>query len=302
MPLCYEHLSQREREIIAINVRKGWSCHRIARELGRSPSTISRELQRNRRPNIYHAKAAHREALKRRLLPRRTRLLKCSNRRSRIERRLRGFWSPEQIVGRLNDVASKSTIYRMIHTDRPRWRAYLRGPVKPRRIYERIRGRKMIDQRPSIVEQKIRRGDWEADTIRGPIRSSACVMTLVDRRSKYLVARLLPDYSADSLNQAAMDALRDFEVQTITVDNGMEFAKFPVLEKELETEVYFAHEHCPWERGLNENTNGLLRQFFPKGTDFSTVSQSQLALAVALLNSRPRKTLEFQTPEEVMAA
>jgi len=302
MPLCYEHLSQREREIIAINVRKRWSCHRIARELGRSPSTISRELRRNRFPNIYHAKAAHREALKRRSLPRRTRLLKCPKRRSRIERRLRGFWSPEQIVGRLNDVASKSTVYRMIHTDRLRWRAYLRGPVKPRRIYERIRRRKMIDQRPAIVDEKIRLGDWEADTVRGPMNSSACVMTLVDRRSKYLIARLLPDYSADSLNRAAIEALRSFEVQTITVDNGMEFAKFPVLEKELETEVYFAHERCPWERGLNENTNGLLRQFFPKGTDFSTVSPSQLRRAVALLNSRPRKTLGFQTPEEVMAA
>ncbi len=302
MPLCYEHLSQREREIIAINVRKSWSCHRIARELGRSPSTISRELRRNRFPNIYHAKVAHREALKRRSLPRRTRLLKCPKRRSRIERRLRGFWSPEQIVGRLNDVASKNTIYRMIHADRPRWRAYLRGPQRPRRIYERIRRRKMIDLRPAIVDQKIRLGDWEADTVRGPMNSSACVMTLVDRRSKYLIARLLPDYSADSLNRAAIEALRSFEVQTITVDNGMEFAKFPVLEKELETEVYFAHERCPWERGLNENTNGLLRQFFPKGTDFSTVSPSQLRRAVALLNSRPRKTLGFQTPEEVMAA
>ena len=88
----------------------------------------------------------------------------------------------------------------------------------------------------------------------------------------------------------------------LTVDNGMEFAKFPVLERELEAEVYFAHKHCPWERGLNENTNGLLRQFFPKGTDFSTVSPSRLRRAVALLNSRPRKTLGYQTPEDVMEA
>ena len=138
---------------------------------------------------------------------RRTRLLRCSKRRSRIERRVRGFWSPEQIVGRLNDVASKSTIYRMIQTDRPRWWAYLRGPVKPHRIYERIRRRKMIDQRPTIVDQKLRLGDWEADTVCGPMNSSVCVMTLVDRRSKYLIARLLPDYSADSINRAAIEAL-----------------------------------------------------------------------------------------------
>ena len=302
MPLCYEHLSQREREIIAINVRNGSSGRQIARALGRAPSTISRELRRNRFPNIYRAQAAHREALKRRRLARRRRLLDCPKRRSNIERQLRGLWSPEQIAGRLSDAASKSTIYRMIHADRPRWRAYLRRPKKKKHLYQRIRNPKSIDQRPAIVDQKLRLGDWEADTVRGPMSSSICVMTLVDRRSKYLIARLLPDYSADSLNRAAMDALQNFATHTLTVDNGMEFAKFSVLEDELGAKVYFAHKHCPWERGLNENTNGLLRQFFPKGTDFSTVSPSQLRRAVARLNSRPRKTLGFQTPEEVMAA
>ncbi len=160
----------------------------------------------------------------------------------------------------------------------------------------------MIDQRPDIVNQKLRLGDWEADTVRGQMSSAACVMTLVDRCSGYLVARLLPDYSSDSLNAAAVDALRSFPAHTITVDNGMEFAKFPVLEKELKTKVYFAHEHSPWERGANENTNGLLRQFFPKGTNFSTISPLQLERAVALLNSRPRKRHGFKTPEEVMVA
>ena len=302
MPLRYEHLTQMEREIIAINVRNGVSCRQIAKRLGRAPSTISRELRRNRFAGIYHAQAAHREALKRRRLSRRVRLLDCPGRRSRVERALRDFWSPDQIAGRLSDVASKSTIYRMIHADWPRWRAYLRGPVKKASRYERIRNRKMIVQRPAVVELKLRLGDWEADTIRSPMSSSNCVLTLVDRRSKYLIARLLPDHSADSLNRAAIEALQGFEANTITTDNGMEFAKFSVLEQALSTEVYFAHEHCPWQRGLNENTNGLLRQFFPKGTDFSTVSPLQLERAVALLNSRPRKTLGYQTPEEVMAA
>jgi IS30 family transposase len=190
----------------------------------------------------------------------------------------------------------------MIREDRPRWRAYLRRPAKQKPHVERIRNRTMIDQRPIIVDQKLRFGDWEADTVRGPIRSSACVMTLVDRRSGYLIARLLPDRSADSLNKALIDALHGLPIHTITVDNGMEFAKFPVLEQELNTQVYFAHEHCPWERGLNENTNGLLRQFFPKGTDFSTISPLQLERAVSLLNSRPRKRYEFKTPEEVLVA
>jgi IS30 family transposase len=212
------------------------------------------------------------------------------------------FWSPEQIAGRFTDLPSKSTIYRMIRADGPTWIACLRGPVKIKAVYERIRNRKMIDLRPWMVDLKLRLGDWEADTIRGPMNSSACIMTLVDRRSGYLIARLLPDRSADSLNAAAIDSLQGWPVHTITVDNGMEFAKFPVLEQALDTQVYFAHEHCPWERGLNENTNGLLRQFFPKGTDFSTISPLQLERAVALLNSRPRKTRNFQTPEEVMAA
>jgi len=302
MPLCYEHLNQREREIIAINVRSGSSGRQIARALGRSPSTISRELRRNSSPNIYRAQAAHQEALKRRRIARRTCLMECPKRRARVVRYLRRFWSPEQIAGRFRYLPSKSTIYRMIRDDRSKWRAYLRGPLKRTRIYERIRNRKMIDLRPLIVDLKLRFGDWEADTVRGPMKSSACVMTLVDRRSGYLIARLLPDYSADSLNAAAIEALQGFAVHTITVDNGMEFAKFPVLEKELKTQVYFAHEHCPWERGLNENTNGLLRQYFPKGTDFSAISPLHLERAVALLNSRPRKTKRFRTPEEVMAA
>ena len=300
MPLCYEHLSQMEREIIAINVRNSLSCRRIARDLGRSPSTIWREIRRF--PGTYHAQAAHRRALDRRRKPRRRRLLDCPERKSRVEYWLRRLWSPEQIAGRLSNMASKSTLYRMIRAEQPRWRAYLRGPFKKRRIYERIRHRKMIDQRPAVVAQKLRSGDWEADTVRGPMSSSACVLTLVERRSGYLIARLLADHSADSLNATAIEALRGFCVHTLTVDNGMEFAKFPVLEEALGAEVYFAHEHCPWERGLNENTNGLLRQFFPKGTDFSRVSQSQLALAVSWLNSRPRKTRGFKTPEEVMVA
>lgn len=302
MPLCYEQLNRTEREIIAINLRNGSSGRQIARLLGRSPSTISRELRRNRSRRGYRAQAAHEEALKRRTIPRRTSLLDCPKRRFRVERALRLFWSPDQVAGRLNELASKSTIYRMIREDRPRWRAYLRRPVKQKPHVERIRNRTMIDQRPMVVDQKLRFGDWEADTVRGPIRSSACVMTLVDRRSGYLIARLLPDRSADSLNKALIDALHGLPIHTITVDNGMEFAKFPVLEQELNTQVYFAHERCPWERGLNENTNGLLRQFFPKGTDFSTISPLQLERAVSLLNSRPRKRHEFRTPEEVLVA
>jgi IS30 family transposase len=307
MPLCYEHLNLMEREVIAISLRSGRSVRQIARLLGRSASTISRELRRNRSQGVYHSRRAQWMALDRRRLPRRKRLLDCPKRRNHMERLLRRYWSAEQIAGRLRfkgsaHAVSKSTIYRMIHAGRGRWRGYLRGPLKKSKRHERIRNRKMIDLRPAIVEQKIRAGDWEADTVRGPMASPVCVMTLVDRKSGYLVARLLKDRSADSLNQAAIEALQGFPVHTITVDNGMEFAKFPVLEAALGTQVYFAHEHCPGERGLNENTNGLLRQFFPKATDFSKVSPPQLRRAVSLLNSRPRKTRGFQTPEEVMAA
>ncbi len=130
MPLCYEQLNRMEREVIAINVRNGSSRRQIASLLGRSPSTISRELRRNRFPNIYRAQAAHEKAFNRRRIPRRARLLDCPCRQALVDRHLRGFWSPEQVAGRLIDLTSKSTIYRMIHTDRPRWLAYLRGPVK----------------------------------------------------------------------------------------------------------------------------------------------------------------------------
>jgi len=302
MPLRYEQLNQMEREFIAINLRMGLSKRKVSRFLCRAASTISREVHRNRVQGIYHSRIAHELASKRRQIPRRRRLFDHPGRRAWVDRLLRGYWSPEQIAGRITDIGSKMSIYRMIHSDPSRWRAYLRGPDKKRRRYERIRNPKSIDQRPAVVDQKVRIGDWEADTVRSPMSSSACVMTLVDRRSGYLIARLLPDRSADSLNRAAIESLQDCPVHTITTDNGMEFAKFSEIEQAVNTRVYFAHKHCPGERGLNENTNGLLRQFFPKGTDFSTVSPSQLRRAVALLNSRPRKTRAFQTPEEIMSA
>ena len=302
MPLRYEQLNRMEREFIAINLRMGLSKRKVARFLCRAASTISREVNRNRSQGLYHSRIAHQLASERRHIPRRKCLLDHPDHQAWVSCFLREYWSPEQIAGRISDIGSKMSIYRMIHADRPRWRAYLRGPDKKRHRYERIRNPKSIDQRPAIVDQKIRIGDWEADTVRGPMSSPACVMTLVDRRSGYLIARLLPDRSADSLNRAAIEALEGFPVHTLTTDNGMEFAKFSEIERALDTQVYFAHKHCPGERGLNENTNGLLRQFFPKGTDFSTVSPDQLVWAVALLNSRPRKTRAFQTPEEIMVA
>jgi len=157
----------------------------------------------------------------------------------------------------------------------------------------------MIDQRPAEVEKRERLGDVEGDTVRGPMKSSACILTLVDRSSQYLMARLLADRSAKTLNRAVQLVTKSCLIRTLTVDNGMEFAGHKELAERTGVDVYFAHEKCPWERGLNEQVNGLLRQFFPKGTDFSKVAPAQVRRAAHYINGRPRKTLGYKTPNEV---
>jgi len=305
MPLRYEHLSKMEREYIAVNIRKGRSLNSIADSLGRAVSTISREVRRNGLGTVYLHRRAHRKALKRRHRPRRLRILDDAAVRREVELRLKAYWSPEQIGGRWKlkkgrSVVSRTTIYRMIHEDPARWLRYLRGPPRRKKKYERIRERKMIDQRPVEVARRSRCGDWESDSIRGPIRSPAGLMTHVERATKYLVSGLLADRKASTFNALSKKLLASLPVLTLTVDNGMEFGCFKELEQALGADVYFAHEKCPWERGLNENTNRLLRQFFPRGTNFAAVSPAQLSRAVDLLNSRPRKSLGYRTPKEAM--
>jgi len=226
----------------------------------------------------------------------------------RVKKGLRKFWSPEQIEGRDKleelDTVSRMTIYRFLaEPEGMAYRSFLRGPEKRRRynrkVHKRIHNRVMIDERPEEVAAKKAPGHWEGDTIRGPMHTEGCVMTLVERISQKLVARLVDDRSAGALNQKAAPVLNCYGVKTLTVDNGMEFASHRKLQEQTQTAIYFAHERSPWERGLNEQVNGLLRQFFPKGTDLGKVTPAQLRRAVDLINNRPRKSLGYKTPNEV---
>lgn len=310
MPRTYEHLNRTEREYLGLRRQQGASCRDIGRELGRDPGTVSRELRRNRNgQERYYSGHAHRLALSRRRLPRRKPRLKEGRLRRAVEQGLKKYWSPEQIEGRRRYLGkagvSRMTIYRHIEKN-PEYAAYLRGPDGERRRRrqkrERIHGRKLIDQRPREVEERRRIGDWESDTVQGARSSRVCMATHVERKSYYLVCRLLKEKNSQQMNQETAKGMRGLPVHTLTVDNGMEFGSFKKLEKKLGARVYFAHEKKPWQRARVELTNRLLRQFFPRRTDLGGVSPAQLRRAEELLNNRPRKALGYKTPKEVMHA
>ncbi len=307
MPHSYEHINRTERERIAIMISGGSSDESIATALGRHRTTIWRERRRNSTSGRYFPGLAHANAERLRHMARRPRKLRTGPAVAAVKAGLRAAWSPDQISGRgryeNREVPSRMTIYRWIYEDQTHMK-YLRGPDRAsrqrRQKHQRIHDRVMIDDRPRVVSERMRVGDWESDTVRGPMKSKACVATHVDRKSRYLVAGLLEERTGKQMNVQAIRDLRGLPVHTLTVDNGMEFGSFKKLESALKAEVYFAHEKCPWERALNENTNGLLRWFFPKGIDFAEVSPAQLRRAVGLLNNRPRRVLGYRTPKEVM--
>jgi len=305
MERTYSHLNSTEREIIERMWPKS-TCAEIALVLNRSPSTICREIKRNQeKPCVYRHKPATRRAEERLKIPRRPIMLKNGYLRILVEKLLAKEWSPEQIQGRLalnkGIFISKATIYRHVRGNEA-LEKHLRGATAKRtrdKKRERIHGRAMISQRPEVVEERSRQGDWEGDTVRSTMSSTACVATYVDRASRFLLASKLSAYRAKELNKSTLKLFKGMALHTITVDNGMEFGSFKVLEKKLGTPIYFSHPGCPWERGSNENCNGLLRRYFPKGTDFAEVSEEELQEIVCQLNDRPRKVLGYRTPREV---
>ena len=281
------------------------SMGRIAIELGRHRSTVSRELRRNANGcGRYYSGHAHRLAVGRRRIVRRMKKLSYEPLRRSVERGLDLGWSPEQISGRRDRKRmapiSRMTIYRHVDEHVERLGATLPEGKKRKKKAERIHDRVMIDERPSIVDRRERPGDWESDTLRGPMNTKACVATHLERMCYYLVARLLEERKSEQMNRETAEAMKGLPVHTLTVDNGMEFASFKKLEEMLDARVYFAHKKSPWERARVELTNRYLRRYFPRGTDFSQVSPTQLRRAVTSLNNRPRKALGYKTPKEAM--
>jgi IS30 family transposase len=301
--MAYKQLTYAQRcQIFALR-RRGFSCRSIAGDVGVHHTTISRELRRNSGRRGYLFRQAHRFCL-----ARRHRVLSriVGDLRRLVHRKLALKWSPDQIAGwlRHHDIAqiSGQTIYRHIRRH-PRLRKHLRhrgkrynktaqGRLGP------ISGRVCLQNRPDIVAQKTRVGDWELDTIRGSGR--AVVVSMVDRASKLCQLRLAASADATSVSRALLAALMPsrLKVRTLTTDNGAEFAKHIGLARKLQADVYFARPYHAWERGLNEHTNGLVRQFLPKGSNFDTVTPARLRHIQHLLNNRPRAVLGFLTPRE----
>ena len=316
MPKGHHHLTYDQRCQISALLQAGNCPAQIARKLDVARSTISRELKRNTGKHGYRHKQAHKKAVARRKkassVPRKINFAQVEL----IERLLRQEqWSPDQISGFLargKIFVSHEWIYRHIWADKKKggdlW-TYLRHRGKKyNRRGAKTAGRGLIpnrvdiSQRPEIVEEKSRIGDWEGDLIMGKNQKGA-IMTHVDRASKYTRLVLLPGKRAESVEKACRKVLMKLRkfIKTITYDNGKEFSCHQQIAKMLGCEVFFARPYHSWERGLNEHTNGLVRQYFPKGTDFTKLTQAQVQWVEDRLNRRPRKCLGYKTPYEVFS-
>jgi IS30 family transposase len=328
------YLSFEEREELMAGLSAGLSQREIARQLRRDPSTISRELARNcarypdgsLRRQRYRASVAQMKAEERARRPKTAKLVAHPPLRDYVQAKLacRERWSPEQITRRLpkdfpDDErmrVSHETIYQSIYVQgRGALRRELatclrtgRALRKPQRRPDERRGRikdmVMISERPAEVEDRAVPGHWEGDLVLGKNGKSA-IGTLVERRTRFVMLLHLADQKAETVREAIAaqiltlpDALR----RTLTWDQGKELHQHVQLRIDTGIDVYFCDPHSPWQRGTNENTNGLLRQYYPKGTDLSVHSAAELAEVADALNGRPRKTLGFDTPAEAMAA
>lgn len=307
------HLTVKERDQIALLKHQGASQKEIAAALNRSRATICRELARNGVSGEYHSGQAQQRAERRR----RERPLQRKMERPEINADVRqGLvqkWSPEQIAGRLKQQhadapqrhVSAQTIYTWIENDAQakHWKTFLRrrGKRPNRRKTPPERHGSPIQDRPTIVEQRSRIGDFEGDTVLGP-PSTGGLATLVDRRSRYTIVTKVKTKHADPVQRKLRQRLQELDPaqrHSITFDNGTEFARCHRLESHLGLKLYFADPGCPYQRGTNENTNGLLRQYFPKGTDFREISHPAVRAVENQLNHRPRACLGFRTPAEV---
>ena len=321
-------LSLEERTVIADMRREGCSMRSIAARLGRSPSTVSREIDRNAHPTHggYQPFAADRRARERRARPRGGKIASCEPLRAAIQAMLDEKLSPEQIAGRLRRDhpeepeyhVSHETIYQALYVQtRGELRRVLVGALRTGRVVRRGRNRPhptrrcglprplpMISERPADVEDRAVPGHWEGDLILGSSARSA-IGTLVERTTRFVILVHLPgNHTAETVGNGLIDAMGALPAHlrgSLTWDQGTEMARFRDFTLATDIQVYFCDPHSPWQRGSNENTNGLLRQYFPKSTNLSIHTPEDLAAVAAQLNRRPRKTLGWDTPAERLA-
>ena len=315
----YKHITTNERCCIANFLSLGLSLRKIAKHLNRNISTISREVKRNSTNGKYLAHIACENYAKNRK--------NCGAKGKSsnptlikyIEDGLEKTWSPEQIAGRLrldyqDDKSMKigfKTIYRWLYqkniakgnVNRLRRKG---KSLNPKETRDKFNIGKSIKDRPKEVRKRETIGHWELDTVvssRG--KSNACLSTFVERKSRFLIAQVMENRKSLTLNFHCFTAFKDIPtnlIKTFTVDRGKEFAGYVDIENTLNIDVYFADAYASWQRGTNENTNGLLREFYPKKFDFSSINQKELDNIVTIINNRPRKCLGYKTPAEVFDA
>jgi IS30 family transposase len=311
--MSHTHIALPDWAVIARMLRAGYSGALIARTLGKDPSAVNRHIADNGGRDGYDVREVRRRKRMLRVAAMDgIRIIKGVLLRI-VVKGLKEHQSPEQIAGvfaQKGTALSPSTIYRYIDERAPHLKQYLRSSKGK---YRRKRGTKIrekrreqekkrrIDERPKVVERRSRIGDWEGDTVMGRDKRVR-IVTFVDRRSGYLVAYLLLKMRAELLTSLALERFRRIpkgKRLTLTLDNGTEFSDWERLEKKSSLTVYFAYPYHAWERGTNENTNGLLRQYFPKSLDFNLITAAELAHIVYRLNKRPRKRLGFKSPRQI---
>lgn len=321
MEMHYQHITLEERIKIETLRKEGYSKNEIAERLKRHRSTIGRELERNFEGvgGMYRAKQAHRrkKVAREKANGSLKKLTRGSALTRYVEKKIMCYWSPEQIAGRWRKkhrsktIISHETIYQYIYHERRDLLCFLRHGHKRR--YRRRYGTKLrekrreetkkkrIEERPHVVEKRSRVGDWEGDTIVGG-EKNVHLLTHVDRKSGLLLLNKLSRATSELTRQvttARFNRLPKYKRRTITYDNGIQFSEHETLQRDLSTHIYFAHPYHSWERGTNENTNGLIRQFFPKRSLFKNITPAQIKHVEFLINSRPRKRLGYSTPQEM---
>ena len=308
------HLQATGRLQIETLLKAGKKPAAIAEQLGRDSSTISREINRNSKGGVYCHNVAQQQATQRRCDAKHS--LLTEDNWTYVRSLLQQKWSPEQISGWLKshpDVGfyvSDQWIYEYVNADRSNGGTvyqHLRRAGKPykkggRKAYRgKIKDRIDISARPDIINERLRLGDWEVDSVIGRLNQSS-IVTIVERVSRYTAIINVISKEAEIVSQAIIDRMKSASVPiySMTGDNGTEFSDHQKISEALGIDFYFAHPYSSWEKGTNENTNGLIRQYFPKGTDFSSISQAMLGKVETELNHRSRKCLNYQTPYEVM--
>lgn len=320
MKKSYQQLSLEERESIAEERREGVSLRAIARKLGRHPSTLSRELGRNSSPQkgLYRPLRAHELARARALVPRRRPVLEHPQLWRYVHSHLLLKWSPQQIAAKLKldfpqdplmRVSHETIYYTLYAMPRGELRAELLAALRQSRKRRRPRSRTgpargeipnktSLHDRPEEVASRLVPGHWEGDLIKGA-RNASAIGVLVERTTLFLVLVRMDGTTADAARRSFARKMRHIPApirKSLTYDQGKEMAQHEQLARHLRLSIFFADPHSPWQRGICENTNGLLRQYFPKGTDLSGFSQRDLNRVALQINNRPRKSLGFLSP------